>query len=554
MSPASNNAVSSISISTSTHLEEGSTTTSHLYNSGQAQGAWLFPQMSTYAQSAQDHISSRVFPLTTCQGGNSYAPGLLSHAGKLEQGPMGYGQGETVFQSPYSSVEHAVAVFNWTQALSHLLSEAISCANTECPASEALDVVEYDKENWIADAPHDLENSLQLVYASTRKPFEDCGVAPSSLKLVDDSIRLTTYTPETIALSSPPRRSSTTNAVRRERPSPSASHVRPTFSFTQVFGRKAAPPRISEYAQTIPLILSQPSRLLHSPRKRLRSSEVDDSGATPSHKKAKSNTEEVVLPGSSGSYEDAPATTAPQTIHSSEISTSMTDSKRPHTEDGNSSDAPHQAKKAKAPRGQARATAAGQAVTKRSRARKAVAATRAGPPVAGPSNLPGARARRSETDMEEDSEADDAHASHGMEATAGRTKRDRRTKAQVVAVTRTDLPKVSCPIEGCLIMFDPLTHDANRDHLKLHYPVGALDSSESLLCLWTECMMQEGKGKRKWWTKTRKPGNKMITHLHQDHVGRAYTCPVESCTKWASSRSGDLPQHLARNHKGWRPP
>ncbi|KAL1938864.1 hypothetical protein VTO73DRAFT_11244 [Trametes versicolor] len=533
MSPASNNDGSSVSVSTSTRLEEGSNTTSQSYNFGQAQmsssfcsnylpqansglqqGASLFPPMSAYAQSAPDHMSSGAFPPATSQGGNSYAPSSLSHARELEQGPMGYGQGETVFQSPYSSVEHAVAVFNSTQALSRLLSEAISCANTERPASEAPDVVECDKENWIADAPYDLEDSLKSIYASTRKPFEDCGVAPSSLKLVDDSIRLTTYTPETIALSSPPRCSSTTNAVHREGPLPSPSDFRPAFSFAQVFGRKAAPPRISEYAQTIPLILSQPSRLLHSPRKRLRLSEVENSGATPRHKKAKSNTEEVVLPGSSGSYEDAPApaTTAPQTIHSAEIPTSMSDSKCPHTEDGNSSDAPRQAKKAKAPRGQARATAAGQAVAKRSRARKAVAATRAGPP------------------------------------------RNRRTKAQVAAVTRTDLPKVPCPIEGYLIMFDPLTHDANRDRLKFHYPVGALDSSESLPCLWTECMMQEGKGNRKSWTKTRKPGNKMITHLHQDHVGRAHTCPVESCTKWASSRSGDLPQHLARNHKGWRPP
>lgn len=128
-------------------------------------------------------------------------------------------------------------------------------------------------------------------------------------------------------------------------------------------------------------------------------------------------------------------------------------------------------------------------------------------------------------------------ACHGAEATKERTKRDRRTKAQVAAVTRTDRPKVSCLVEGCETMFDPLTHDANRDHPKRHYAEGALDVKASLPCLWTDC-------------EARKAGTRMITHVHEHHAGRAFICSVPNCEwKWASSRSGDPAAHLARKHK-----
>lgn len=247
---------------------------------------------------------------------------------------------------------------------------------------------------------------------------------------------------------------------------------------------------------------------------------------------------------------------ASATIDDAQLRIPRGDSKRPRAEEEDRADEIRPSKKPKAPRVQSRKTPLRRAATKEDLASEALASTRAAPPVAGPSNLHSAAVRTDAEPVDEsdsDSDADKNDNPHdGTRATGNRTKRSRRTKVQVAALTRTDLPKVSCPVQGCATMFNPLTHDANRGHLKLHYPEGALDKSASLPCLWAGCMMQEGKGKP--WKPTRKPGTTMITHLHQAHVGRAYTCPVPECTKWASSRSGDLPQHLARNHKGWRPP
>lgn len=244
---------------------------------------------------------------------------------------------------------------------------------------------------------------------------------------------------------------------------------------------------------------------------------------------------------SCGRIEDAPQTVMP-----------LGDGKRSREEEEDTPRTPRPSKKSKGLRSVSRTTPS-RPVAENHRASRTVAVPRPASPVAGPSNLRGAVSEPvDESDADSDTDNDEDHAHDGTGAAGIRTKRARRTKVQVAAVTRTDLQKVHCPVNGCTTMFDPLTHDANRKHLKLHYPEGALDNNASLPCLWAGCMMRKGKGKP--WTQTRKPGTTMITHLHKDHVGRAYTCPVEGCTTWASSRSGDLPQHLARNHKGWRPP
>lgn len=193
----------------------------------------------------------------------------------------------------------------------------------------------------------------------------------------------------------------------------------------------------------------------------------------------------------------------------------MSSSKRLHAEfNEDPSDAPHPTKKAKAPRGKVRAAPIRRAVTKRSCAGKPVAAARAAPPVAGSTNLARAAVDLNEPDAGDNSDDDKDPACHGTEATK-RTKRDGRTKAQVVAVTRTDLLKVSCscPVEGCETMFDSLTHDANRHHLKRHYAKGALDVKASLPCLWTDC-------------EARNAGTRMITHVHEHHMGRAGSSSV----------------------------
>lgn len=205
----------------------------------------------------------------------------------------------------------------------------------------------------------------------------------------------------------------------------------------------------------------------------------------------------------SGSYEDAPgpASTAPETNDYAEIPISMSGSKRPHTENEGPSDAPHPTKTAKAPQGKARAAPIRRAVTKRSRADKPVAAARAAPPVAGSSNLARAAVDRNEPDAGDKSDDDKDPACIGIEARETRTKRDRRTKAQVAAVTQTGLPKISCPVEGCETMSDPLTHDANREHLKTHYDPGALDAKASLPCVWSGC--EERKAGTRKITRTR---------------------------------------------------
>lgn len=241
----------------------------------------------------------------------------------------------------------------------------------------------------------------------------------------------------------------------------------------------------------------------------------------------------------SGVYEDesVPAMTAPQAINPSEMLPAMGGPKRCHAEDEDASDAPRPAKKARTLRAETRTTSTHPATAKRvkTRVRKSIAVARAASPVAGPSNIPMAAAEG--TEFGEHPDDHDAHTSQGTEAMEGRTKRDRRTKAQVAAVTRTDLQKVPCPVNGCETKFDPLTHDANRDHLKGHYAEGALDAKASHPCLWTDC-------------EARPVGTRLITHLHEKHVGRAFICSIPNCEwNWASSRSGDLPGHLARRHK-----
>ncbi|KAL1938877.1 hypothetical protein VTO73DRAFT_11257 [Trametes versicolor] len=219
----------------------------------------------------------------------------------------------------------------------------------------------------------------------------------------------------------------------------------------------------------------------------------------------------------------------------------MGDRKRLRTEEQDTSDAHRLAKKHKGPRVETQSTPPRRTSARKNRARKLVAAPSL--PVAGPSNLRSAAADQDaasvyESDPDEDTDRDTKdYAPDGTGTATTRTKRARRTKDQIKAVTRTDLPKIHCPVEGCETMFDPLTHDANRDHLERHYETGALDGKASLSCLWTEC--------------EKTPiGTKMITHLHEHHVGRAFICSVKNCKwGWASSRSGDLPLHLARRHK-----
>lgn len=251
--------------------------------------------------------------------------------------------------------------------------------------------------------------------------------------------------------------------------------------------------------------------------------------------------------GPSGSPEDVltPATPPPQTVDIAQLSRPMRNHKRLLAEEEDISDVPRLAKKRKGPRVERQSTTPRRTAARKNRAPKPIAAVRVtlSRAVAGPSNFGRAVADSEAASLYElgsDEEADfdsEDHLPNGSGTATTRTKRARRTKDQVKAVTRTDLQEVHCPVDGCETMFDPLTHDANRKHLERHYETGALDGKASLSCLWT-------------WCEKTPIGTKMITHLHEHHVGRAFICSVKDCKwNWASSRSGDLPLHLARRHK-----
>lgn len=401
-------------------------------------------------------------------------------------------------KSPWNSVEHAVEVFNATQALSNLLAEVISSANIEGPASDAPRVGKSGKENWIADAPHDLADSLESIYLSTRKPFEGCSVAPSSLWLVDPSIRITTRTPETVALPSPPKRSFTINAVRPKRSLPSASVVLPAVSSAQVFVPKAATPRISEYAQTIPLIISEPSWIPQSPkRKRSRSSDVDDSDVLPPHKKAKSDMGETVAPemapqdsGLPGvrDYELEPIAAGPpesaqETLHDDEAGMDGEE-----TGDG---------------------------------------------AVPDDDTAPG------------DNEVQEHHRAQKDAPTPlqrqAYTPRPRRTNEEIAKVTVPNLENKQCGVAGCTKMLCPTDGEKNRPHIKGHHTPAQIASKAPLTCAWAGCGHVE---KGIWMTR----------HVERDHIKYGYFCPFENkCPiKWKGSRAKDQSWHMNVYHPGWR--
>lgn len=154
-------------------------------------------------------------------------------------------------------------------------------------------------------------------------------------------------------------------------------------------------------------------------------------------------------------------------------------------------------------------------------------------PVAGPSNVVHARAEDPESEQQDSDSDDDAlDPAEGGTATE-RRKRPRRTHREVVQ-NMLDLPLVACPV--CDEHLDPKKHEANRAHLMRHYGAAAIKGSAPLVCLWEECGASVC-------------GKSMITHVHAKHVGLAFVCPYARCS-WRGSRAKDLPQHLARDHKG----
>lgn len=154
-------------------------------------------------------------------------------------------------------------------------------------------------------------------------------------------------------------------------------------------------------------------------------------------------------------------------------------------------------------------------------------------PVAGPSNVVRARAEDPESEQHGwDSNDDVLDPAEGGTMTE-RKKRPRRTHREVVR-NMLNLPLVACPV--CDEHFDPKKHEANRVHLMRHYGAGAIKGSAPLVCLWEECGASVC-------------GKRMITHVHAKHVGLAFVCPYARCS-WRGSRAKDLPQHLARDHKG----
>ncbi|KAI0353347.1 hypothetical protein OH77DRAFT_621829 [Trametes cingulata] len=145
-------------------------------------------------------------------------------------------------------------------------------------------------------------------------------------------------------------------------------------------------------------------------------------------------------------------------------------------------------------------------------------------PVAGPS--------RTRSEVRAVKPATPRHDGGSGAAGAPPTKRFRRTKAQVKALT-LDLPPVPCPVPGCRAYLYPTRRNDTGKHLEVHYGDEAFNRTEELACLW-------GCAKRV-------RGKLMLSHVCSEHVGKPFLCPKGNC-KWRGSRSSDQRQHMKLTH------
>ncbi|CDO74388.1 hypothetical protein BN946_scf184928.g1 [Trametes cinnabarina] len=100
-----------------------------------------------------------------------------------------------------------------------------------------------------------------------------------------------------------------------------------------------------------------------------------------------------------------------------------------------------------------------------------------------------------------------------------------------------------CPVQGCGLQFGNSRED-NVAHLRQHYGQNSLRYAK-VNCLWPECDVQV-------------PGNTLIDHVQEKHVGSVYRCPLSDTPGykciWTTPKSGYTGQHMRGIHGMEWPP
>ncbi|CDO75983.1 hypothetical protein BN946_scf184820.g3 [Trametes cinnabarina] len=118
----------------------------------------------------------------------------------------------------------------------------------------------------------------------------------------------------------------------------------------------------------------------------------------------------------------------------------------------------------------------------------------------------------------------------------------RRTRSEV-DVFKIPTDPCDCPVQGCGLEFGNSRYD-NVAHLKQHYGQNGLRYAK-VDCLWPGCNVQV-------------PGNTLIDHVQERHVGSVYRCPLHETPgfmcEWTTPSAGHHGQHMQRYHNMQWPP
>ncbi|OJT02555.1 hypothetical protein TRAPUB_6923 [Trametes pubescens] len=442
------------------------------------------------------------------EGNEGYASVTLPLTALHKQGQVEDAQYQTVVQSPWNNVEYAVSVIESMRAPSRLQDEVgVSDANIERPSSEAIDAGGNDKENW---------NSLESISTSTRKPFEDGWVDPSSwLHMSSNALfrPLPVECFETVALS-PPTKPFSWRPIRRRKHKANSAHLQPspTPSSSHAQNPTAGSSRTSHGAPTIP---SDVDLLPHSTRpsnKRPRACDADAAVVSHPRKKMKSEEVQVAVLGAMATYIDA---------HGGEAEVLQS------VEDGHS---------------EAMAAATGHVgiVT------AGLSHYTPGPERAISEEAVGDALAESEAYAEAVEDVKNGHFP-GVPVPAPVTnvqqyrQRPRRTNDEIDSTLVPGIQACIYGFPGCDFELHPRSGNNNRVHVKkAHYTIAQLKSNNQLICDWDGCGISI-------------EGNTMMVHIERDHIGYGYLCPVAGCPyDWKGSRAKDQSLHMNRKHAGWR--
>ncbi|KAL1938865.1 hypothetical protein VTO73DRAFT_11245 [Trametes versicolor] len=471
------------------------------------------------------------------QGNGDFASVSLPPAAFNKQGYMQDGEDQSVAQSPWSNVEHAVAVLESTQALSRLLAESILGTTAEAPALVALDVEEHDSKKLGFAALHNLEDELTSIYASKCKQF-DGPVGPDLwLDMRNNALFRTRPDEEFPTFAFPPPTNepiSSGRPVRRRKRLARSAGASPSTSSSPYAPSVTSEP--SHTGNAVPTAVAPPSRAPHSSNKRSRTSDVDhDLEVGPSQKRTRMNMEDVVVLQA--------VTTAMETYQGEAEASQGAEDERT-----GAMVVAHTRTMVVAACGEG-SVVTGSAQDQGELGTEDVAGAALDDGALYPEAVEGA-SQNHDNDNDNDQTPDDpvpapapapAPAPVPAPATnpAPHVKRARRTNAEIATTLVPGLTASICGFTGCGFQHHPTSGDNNRDHIKeKHYAIALLSSANQLVCGWGNCALPIA-------------GTKMMAHIERDHIGYGYLCPVygEDCPKhWRGSRAKDQTTH-ARKHR-----